>query len=284
MYSLELLFSRTHYFCSSLLARFKHYWLSRVIQKDFLEELAITSKKNLVLHELRYRLHPGTDIEIRSINDIYNLLGVNNIREPTRTLINKYISLVGRSNIVQSLIARHPLLLLYSIAVGCLQEAKSCVIEPSMQVKDHERNRWLEKERLLPYRLFDLLVAEGDYLELVEMKYSRHGKKELPQGTLLAYLASFLEKLASTETLIGNVLRAGGYERNYKLVIIVAPGTRIADSLRKHLAVIMRSVEALIGASIAATILEYNEVVDKALKELQKSMARQNYVIERAAI
>ncbi len=284
MYSLELLFSRTHYFCSSLLARFKHYWLSRVIQKDFLRELATTSEKDLVLHELRYRLYPGTNIEIRNINDIYNLLGVNDIGEPTRTLIDKYISLIGRSNIVQSLIARHPLLLLYSIAAGCLQEGKNCVIEPSMQVENHEKNRWLEKERLLPYRLFDLLVAEDDYLELIEMKYSRHGKKKLPQGTLLAYLASFLEKLASTETLIGGVLRAGGYEYSYRLVIVIAPGTEVADSLRKHLNVITRSVEALARVSIAATILKYNEVVDGALKELQKSTARQSYVVERVII
>ena len=127
-------------------------------------------------------------------------------------------------------------------------------------------------------------MAEDDYLELIEMKYSRHGKKKLPQGTLLAYLASFLEKLASTETLIGGVLRAGGYEYSYRLVIVIAPGTEVADSLRKHLNVITRSVEALARVSIAATILKYNEVVDGALKELQKSTARQSYVVERVII
>lgn len=284
MYSIETLFSRTHYHCSNILARFKHVWLMRVLEKSFLQDLVTVSKKTILLHELRYTLKPGMDIEVQSIDDVHRLLGIGGVDEPTRKLIKRYISLVGRSNIVQSLSARHPLLLLYSITEGCLYKNRKCVIEPSIQVSDHEKNRELERRRLLPYRLFDLLVAKDQELGFIEVKYSRYGKKQIPHGTILAYLASFLEKLVSTETLIGDTLRRGGYKHSYRLVVIVAPGTLVDNSVRRHVETITRSISTLAGVDVKASILAYKDIVEHADQELQAETTSSEYTAWRAII
>jgi hypothetical protein len=284
MYGAELRLKDALYHNARLLVRSRYLWLvNAVAEKPFLELLVSTSKLHPELHELRYKLPPGADLRVGSLDDVYAILQLSESDNAIKLFLEQYAEKIGVSNIIQSLANMHPLLMLHSLAQGCPSPDTVCILEPSIEVDSHETLAQLRKKRLLPYRLFDLLLAQPQtrHLYFIELKYSKSGKRSLPAGTLLAYIASFLEKLVSTEQLIGSTLKRSGYSHHYSLIVILQSGQTVDESVRKHAERIAENISALTSTAVRIEFARYTEIVNKAQRELKKSNETANLLKQR---
>ncbi|WP_048191332.1 hypothetical protein [Pyrolobus fumarii] len=252
MYVAELVLEGTHYYCSRLLARAQHEWLLRLVRGGGLRSLLDAAEKAYKLLDLREELRGLGDIRVSSAKDLFARICIED--DDVRRLVASVASAVGYSNIVQFLADRHTLLILYGAAVGCHEPSVYCVLEPRFEVENHDLSKELEGKSLLPYRLFDLLVVEGNRLRLIEVKYilsrEKNPRGTVPGGTMLAHLASFVEKLVSTAQLLHEPLRTAGYTVEYHFVAILGPGREIKKSVWKHIEKITGALESLIEAPV----------------------------------
>ena len=261
MYVLELVLGRTHYHCSKILIRFRHRWLERALRPELVRELLESAIRSSRIVEMQRGLRPGEDIELRSPRDVEENLARFNLDKNEKALLTKYFKAVGWYNALQSVISNHILTIVYGASVGCLKEDVLCVVEPRIEVSDHRTSVELERKGMLPYRLFDLAVVEHSIIKFVELKYSKPDRASLPGGTVLAYLASFMEKVASTHIHIGEALREAGYSYSYELVVITSPHVIVHESIMSHLDRIAESLTELLGTSITIRVTSYNALV-----------------------
>ena len=265
MYAAELVFSNTHYHCSQLLVRTQHEWLLRLVRDSRLRPLLEGANTVYKMLDLSEDVRGLGDIHINSLDD---LLTHMHVRDSTvMHLVSSAALAVGYPNIVQFLANRHAILILYGAAMGCHEPNVYCILEPRFEVRDHERNRELEKERLLPYRLFDLLVVEDDKIHLIEVKYllsyEKNPRRRIPGGTMLAHLASFIEKLVSTAQLLHEPLSQASYTVKYHFAVIPGPGREIEERIWRHIERIVNALESLIGAPVEPRNAPYHDVAER---------------------
>ena len=96
-------------------------------------------------------------METRCRRELYDRLGADAPRE----LLDAIVDSLGYANTIQFLANRHTLHLLYGAYAGCHEQGTNCILEPRFELENHDKSKELEAKSLLPYRLFDLLVARG---------------------------------------------------------------------------------------------------------------------------
>ena len=268
MYTAELLLSNTHYHCSRLLARSQHVWLLRLLERDRLGYLLRSAAEAYRLLDLREELRALGNIRVKSINDFLSAVQAERLGPQLSTILRVVAEGLGYYNAVQFLADKHALLFLYGAYAGCHTRERVCVLEPRFEVEDHELNHRLERRRLLPYRLFDLLIAENHTLKLIELKYILSSEKNprgnVPGGTLLAHIASFAEKLVSTLQLLDKPLQEAGYRTEYHFVLVLGPGRHVGNELWRHVEKLGELLEALSGTVIELHNTRYTDIASRA--------------------
>ena len=269
MYTAELLLSNTHYHCSRLLARSQHVWLLRLLKDDGLCYLQRSAMEAYRLLDLREELRALGNVRLRSVDDFLGAVRAERLGPRLSAVLRVVVESLGYYNAVQFLANKHALLFLYGAYAGCHARNRICVLEPRFEVEDHELNHTLERQRLLPYRLFDLLIAEDHALKLIELKYvlssEKNQQRNVPGGTLLAHIASFAEKLVSTLQLLDKPLREAGYRVEYHFVLVPGPGRQVdSGGIWRHVERLGELLEALSGATIAMHNTYYLDIASIA--------------------
>lgn len=249
------------------------HFLKRVLRGDTnkISNLVEIARNFPLAYFFSFDYFSGRSVSVRNFEEYKRL--VEDVSRSSDNIVNSFVTSnlwkisydIFERDVISALSQGFLILLLYSLYLGCHDsENILCVTEPVFVPSTHSS----DISSIRPFRRFDLGIVDLDNgtIRLIELKSTRTGS----EGSILAHLASFIEKLVDHYTKIHRAL-ISRFKIEYELVYL-SPDISVPEVIKNAVVKILNTLGEVIQSRIHSkfvNIISLAESLPQSISEVK---------------